>query len=449
MPASYRETLEFLRSFIDYSVERGVNYTPQSFDSSRVATLLSLMDNPHQRFGSVHIAGTKGKGSTAAMTESILRAAGHRTGLFTSPHLHTLREYFRVAGEIASEEELIRLVQEAQPLIARVPGITYVEILVALAFQHFARKGVEIAVVEVLMGGRLDATNVLQPLVAAITSLSYDHIALLGDTLAAIAGEKAGIIKRGAPVVSAPQKRQALEVIQQVSEAMEAPLILLGRDWVWQAGQASLEGQEFDVTDQRAGQTLSGLWTPLLGKHQLINATVAVAIVAELRWQGVAIGEEALRAGLRQVQWPGRLEILSRRPLVVVDGAHNVDSAGWLADSLRELFSWRRSHLIFGASADKDIDGMLELLLPLADQAHVVRSRHPRAAPAETLRAAVERRGRRAALHESVKQALVACRGSAGPSDLIWATGSLFVVAEAREAWAEITGAEPPAKDPI
>jgi dihydrofolate synthase/folylpolyglutamate synthase len=444
---TYKDALDYIYSFTDYEKKSSYLYGPEHFDLAREERLLAWLDNPHQRFKSIHIAGTKGKGSVAAMSESILRAAGYRTGLYTSPHLHTFRERIQVGGQLIPEEAVASLTERLQPLVSRIEGITTFEIITALGFLYFVEQGVEVAVLEVGMGGRLDATNVVNPLVATITSLSYDHTHILGATLPLIAREKAGIIKHEALVVSAPQAPEAMAVIEEVCREKEAKLTVVGRDWTWEAEEANLEEQRFRVTSHESRITEHGFWIPLLGRHQLDNATIVVAAMEKLRQQGISVSEASVREGLRRVRWPGRLEILGRRPCVVVDCAHNADSAGKLKAALEELFTYRRLILIFGASSDKDIEGMMRELFPLAHQIIIAQAQHPRAADAGALRERCLAFEREVVVSGSVAEALSLALKTAGPQDLICATGSVFVVAEAREAWAEMQGWEMPERD--
>ena len=444
---TYKDALDYIYSFTDYEKKRSYLYGPEHFDLVRVEQLLALLDNPQRRFRSIHIAGTKGKGSVAAMSESILRAAGYRTGLYTSPHLHTFRERIQVGGRLIPRKAVASLTEQLQPPVSRIEGITTFEIITALGFLFFADQGVEFAVLEVGMGGRLDATNVVNPLVAIITSLSYDHTHILGETLPLIAREKAGIIKDQAWVVSAPQVPEAMAVIEEVCRERDAELTVIGRDWTWEAGGADLEGQWFEVTSNKERVTSREFWIPLLGRHQVVNAAVAVAAIEKLRQRGVNIPEASVREGLRRVRWPGRLEILGQRPFVVVDCAHNADSAGKLKAALAELFTHRRLILIFGASADKDIEGMMRELFPLAHQVIVTQASHPRAADVGVLREKARALRPRVMVSDSVAEALGLALGVASPQDLICATGSIFVVAEVREAWAEKQGSEMPLRD--
>ena len=444
---TYEEALDYIYSFTDYEKTTSYRYAPKFFDLARMERLLASLDNPHRRFPSVHIAGTKGKGSTAAMTASVLQAAGYRTGLYTSPHLHTFRERIRVDGQPIERAEVVALAERLRPLVEGVEGITTFEVMTAMAFLYFVERGVDFAVLEVGLGGRLDATNVVSPLVSVITSLSYDHTHILGHTLAQIAREKAGIIKRRVPVVSAPQPPEAMAVIEQVCREREAELLVVGRDWTWEAGEANLKGQWFKVAGGGGQEASRSFWIPLLGRHQLINATIVVAAVEMLRQRGVHIPEASLREGLRRVRWPGRLEILGRKPFLVVDCAHNADSAQKLATALRELFAYRDLILVFGASADKDIRGMMRALLPLAREVILTRAHHPRAADPGALREEARSLGWEVAISEDVASALSQALELAYEDDLVCVTGSTFVVAEAREAWAELTGGAMPERD--
>jgi len=352
--------------------------------------------------------------------------------------LHTFCERIRVDSKMIARQEMAELVREIAPAVASVPRLTTFEIVTALAFLHFARQEAEFAVVEVGLGGRLDATNVIEPLVAVITSLSLDHMYVLGDTVAAIAGEKAGIIKSGVPVISAPQSLEAQAVIEAVCRDHGAPLTVVGRDWTWKPGEASLDVQTFRVASDLAGtddlcQQVYRL--PLLGRHQLVNATVSIAVLHALRGQGVAISPDDVSKGVAQVEWPARFEVLSRDPSLVVDGAHNADSAGRLRQALADYFPRRDVVLIFGVSRDKDVENMLQVLSPAARHLILVQSSHPRAASMETLLPAVTELGRQAFVAENAEQALDMALDLSVPGGLICASGSLFVAADVRMAW--------------
>jgi dihydrofolate synthase/folylpolyglutamate synthase len=301
-------------------------------------------------------------------------------------------------------------------------------------------------VLEVGLGGRLDATNVVTPAVAVITSLSYDHTAILGETLAEIAAEKAGIVKAGVPVVSAPQCEEARTVIEQICRRRGAPLTVVDRDWTWEAGHANLDGQTFAV--RHGKEEVAGLWVPLLGEHQLENATTAMAALSLLRACGVELPEAAIRNGFRSVRWPGRLEILGRTPLVVADSAHNGESSAKLIATLPSLLKFQRLIVILGASSDHVTPEVLTTLLSGADRAIATRSRHPRAADPEWLRQRAGELGFQLELSDTVPQALDLALADAGWADLICCTGSVFVAAEARAAWFARQGMPAPPSDP-
>ena len=458
MPAmlTYQEALDFLYSFVDYGATRAARYSAQVFDLSRMTALLALMGEPQTTYPCLHLAGTKGKGSVAAMCASALTAAGYRTGFYTSPHLQDFCERIQINGALIPPQAVAARVDGLRPLAARVPGITHWELVTALAFEYLARENVDVAVIEVGLGGRLDSTNVITPLASVITSLSYDHTYLLGNTLAEIAGEKAGIIKPGAPVVTAPQKDEALEVLVRVAQERGAPLTLVGRDWLYRPVVHSLESQAFEIWSAEEERQLNALrasghtvdWKPtrleipLLGAHQVENAAVAVAALNALRQRGLPLSPDAIREGLRTAHWPGRFEILRRAPFVVADGAHNRDSAQKLAVALDDYFPGRRVVMIFGASSDKDIDGMFAELLPRAAQVIITQAVQPRAVDPEELlnhAASYRREGLTLEAVAPVSQALERAIQLSAPDDVILACGSLFVAAEVRAAHERVT----------
>lgn len=436
MPLTYNEALDYLYSFIDYEVTRRLRYSPDVISLDRPRRLAEALGNPHQAYPIVHITGTKGKGSTGAMCMAVCQAAGLKTALYTSPHLQDFRERLRVDDEMIPKATLTALIEEIRPVVSEVaPDITWFELVTVLAFMHYAREQVDVAVVEVGLGGRLDSTNIVTPLVSVITSLSYDHTYLLGDTLADIAREKGGIIKPGVPVVSAPQPPEALETLTQIAQDREAPLILVGHDWTYTPGPATETGQSF--TAGPAGGPQLRYHTPLLGLHQVINATVALAAMDQAAQQGLEIPAGAAQAGLKQVEWPGRLEVIQHEPRLVLDAAHNAESARRLREALQDLFPHERLFLIYGASVDKNIEGMFEALLPATDHLILTQAVHPRAhEPADLAEMA------RSLEPETditcigpVAKAVEHALGIAGANDLICVTGSLFVIGEVRDMY--------------
>jgi dihydrofolate synthase/folylpolyglutamate synthase len=440
---TYRQALDYVLAFADYERSPADRVRYRDFNLERVRALLSCLGDPDESFGSVHVAGTKGKGSTSAMVASVLRAAGYRTGLYTSPHLHTIRERIAIDGDPVPEQEFAEGVQALEPKAAALNAqgglgrLTTFELLTALAFLLFRRRGVQEAVVEVGMGGRLDATNVITPRVAAITNISLDHTDVLGESIAQIAFEKAAIIKPGIPVVTGPQLPEALAVIERTAAERGAPLTVVGRDVTWGAGEGDLRGQSIIVRSRRGERRL---WMPLLGPFQRENAATAVAICDALVERGLRIPEGALRAGMAQVSWPGRLEVLATEPLTVADGAHNPHSVARLAEAVREVFSFERVIAIVGVGRTKDLGGMLDALAGLPVRVIATQSRSPLAAPAQRVLEGCWARGLPAELAPDTGVALARGRALAGPRDLVLATGSLFIVAEVREM---VKGIEP------
>jgi dihydrofolate synthase/folylpolyglutamate synthase len=440
---TYRDTLSYIYSYTNYERQGMPKYVMAHYDLERIRSLLERLGNPHHTFKSLLVAGTKGKGSTAAFAESMLRAAGYRTGLYTSPHLHSFRERIKIDGNLIAEEEVVRLVTAIEPHLGHVDGLTAFEVITGLAFQAFADAEIDVAVLEVGLGGRLDATNVSEPPVAVITSISYDHTQLLGDTLSMIAQEKAGIIGPGTLVVSAPQVPEAMTMIEEVCEGRDAELVVVGeQEYRWLEGRATLHGQSFELQGER-------LWIPLLGRHQISNAVTAWAAVDGMqRRAGLVVPVDARRQGLRSADWPGRLEILGYHPFLVVDSAHNGDSANKLQVALRDFFPGRRVVLIFAASGDHPFADALGELLPVAQQVIITHSRHPRAAAPETLLQVVRQLGYHASTSASVPEAIEAALASAGVNGLICVTGSIFAVADAREYWCQHNGLPMPPLDP-
>jgi dihydrofolate synthase/folylpolyglutamate synthase len=453
--AAYRKTLRYIYHFTDYEKRGLAAYAPEFYNLDRMRQLLALLGDPHHRFQSVHITGTKGKGSTAAMIESMLRAASYQTALYTSPHLHTFRERIQANGRMISEADVIRLIDKMRPLLPQVPGITTFEVMTGLAFAWFAEQSIEWAVLEVGLGGRLDATNVVLPAVAVITSISLDHVSILGDTQAKIAAEKAGIIKPSVPTVSAPQTDEALAVIEATCRQQGSPFTLIGRDWTWEPGQvngtarhgAGREGQSFILL--HGPDTVGEFWIPLLGDFQLVNATTAVAAVSLLAGAGASVPWDAISEGLRTVQWQGRLEILGHAPLLIADSAHNGDSAQKLMAALRTLFDFRRLIVVVGASSDHITPTLLEALLSGSDLAIATETHHPRAASPDWIQEQAAGLGFRVETSASVSEALDRALADAGSDDLICCTGSVFVAAEARAAWFARQGLPLPPTDPF
>jgi dihydrofolate synthase/folylpolyglutamate synthase len=446
--------LHFLTSRVDYERMSVVPYTQRDFRLDRMRELLDRLGNPQDTLKIVHVAGTKGKGSTAAMIASVLRWAGYRSGLYSSPHLDRVEERLRIDDAICPADELAELVARVQPVVVAMdsepaadPGgsnrPTYFEIITALALMRFAEQRVDAAVLEVGLGGRLDSTNVCHPLVSVITSISFDHTQQLGHTLAAIAGEKAGIIKFRTPTVSGVVPSEPREVVAEVARSHNCPLAQLGRDFDFTyrpprhlERAASCGQMDFRYRAGAAEYGMNDLELSLTGSHQAANAAVALATLWELRRQGWNIPDSAVRAGLADVRWPARIEVLRRRPGVVLDAAHNVASVEALRSVLRESFSVRKRLLVFATTRDKDARGMLRVLLPQFDEAIFTRYQsNPRGLPPEELdEMAAECSTTRRHVCASPDTAWQLVSHIAAADDLVCITGSFFIAAEMRAA---------------
>jgi|DewCreStandDraft_5_1066085.scaffolds.fasta_scaffold00028_22 dihydrofolate synthase/folylpolyglutamate synthase len=449
---TYQAALDWLLSFADYERRRPDAYTPQRFSLERPRALLAALGHPEQRYQSIIIAGTKGKGSTAAMLAQILRAAGLRVGLYTQPHLVDYRERIRCNGRLISRRAIIAGVQRLRAAAAHLtaaaadlgPPTTY-ELGTALALDYFARAGVQWAVLEVGLGGRLDAVNaVAEPALSVITSISYDHTELLGDTLDAIAREKAGILRPGRPAVCSAQQPEAQAALDDVARRLGVALLAGGRDFFWETDARAACVWSASGTAWPQPWRYDCLRIALRGAHQIENAATALAALEALRltapqalpalqpedWAGVA------RTALAAVRWPGRLEVHRvRRPdgrmvTVVLDGAHNVDSAQRLAQALRErVVRHQQVLLVLGTSQDKDLPGIVAALAPVCARAWAVAAASPRARPAQEVAGALHAL-LPAESAPSVGAGLEAAICAAGPGDIVLVTGSLYVVGE-------------------
>ena len=446
---AYQATLDYLYSFVDFSLSRSFRNAPEQFDLGRMYDLMNALGNPECEYPIIHIAGTKGKGSVAAFCSFALHAAGYRVGLYTSPHLHDYAERIQINGEPISHADLVTLVEQVKPVIESIPKITTFEITTAISLLYFAKKKVDVIVLEVGLGGRLDATNVVSPEVSVITSLSYDHTYVLGDTLAEIAGEKAGIIKPGIPVVVSPQKDEALLVLESIALERSSPLVKVGLDHKFQPINRSLDGQSLligpvetfpvDVeevkTNNLGDSEPTNLYIPLLGRHQVENAATAFTALKVFSERALPIEVNAIREGFSETKWPGRFEILSKDPLIVVDSAHNPDSIKKLRSSIEDYFPRKEVILLFGASEDKDIYGMISDLSPLVREVIATESYHPRAMEVEHILEIVNELNKPVRCVSDVSDALSVALSLTDGHSLTLATGSLFIAAGVREAW--------------
>lgn len=431
---SYNKALDYLYGFVDYSLKHTSELVKAEFNLDRMRNLMALLGNPELNFPSFHIAGTKGKGSTSAFLASALKKAGYRTGLYTSPHLQDFCERIQINGENIPHTDFADLVEEIKPSVSKIPFITTFELTTALAFLYFSKVKVDYAVIEVGLGGRLDATNIITPILSVITSLSMDHTAVLGNTLALIAGEKAGIIKPGIPVVSSPQQEEALQVLESTAQARASKFFLVGRDWNYKEVRSSLDGQDMEIWNSKGVRT--ELHLQLLGKFQLQNAATAYAALQIAETYGLDLTENSIRDGFAETFWPARFEIVRKEPPVILDSAHNQDSAIKLHDALNEYFPGRKVVLIFGASEDKDVKAMFAEWKPFLSKIILTHADHPRALSPDQLGVLADMVGIPYEISLSVDEALTkALAISQMTNDIILSAGSMFVTAEVRTAW--------------
>lgn len=433
---NYSQALDKLLSLTDLERVAGQATYTQRYDLSRVRVLLERLGNPHLRAPTVHITGTKGKGSTAAMVSSVLSAEGYTTGLFTSPHLHTFRERIQLDGQPISEADFTALVESIWPELEAINrdgthgDVTAFELLTAMAFLHFHRSDAGFQIIEVGLGGRLDSTNLVEPRVCVITSISLDHTSILGDTVEAIARDKAGIIKRDCVVITSPQVPEVMKVLKDACDEQSVPLIQAVRECVVTSEAFDLDGQTFSVASSKGE---SRLQIPLLGAHQLENAATALATLQALKEMGFAITGDSIIRGFSSVNWPGRLEVLLRSPILVADGAHNPYSMRKLRQALRDYFIFQRLVWVVGVASDKNVPGIIS---EIAADSHLVittRSRHPKAMQSLDLAKALHRLGVDVRAVDGVDNAVQDGLAKANAGDLVVVSGSLFVAAEARE----------------
>ena len=436
---SYKEALEWLYGIQRFGSKLGL---------VNIRHLLGQIGDPHERFKSIHVTGTSGKGSTTAMVASILRAEGYKVGMFTSPHLSSFTERIVINGQQISVEEVVRIVGEIKPLVdqmAQDPELrhpTYFEVVTAIAFKYFAEQGMDFAVLEVGMGGKLDATNVVHSLVSVITNVSLEHTEVLGKTVPEIAEKKAGIIKKGGSLITATEDDEVFNLFKKVCERTGSRIFRVGRDIKFRKQHSSIEGQSFELDGLM--YRFDKLFIPLLGDHQLLNAACAVGAVEALKFHGIAISREAIEEGLRRVRWPGRLEIMHRRPLVVLDCAKDAEAARAAKEALLKEFTYDRLIAVVSISSDKDIPTMIEHFAQAAD--HFVITSHSvmgRAAKPSLIAKEVEKNSKTYEVVADVKNAVQRAMELAREDDMVIVVGSVFLVGEARELWFEPANPDP------
>lgn len=435
----YEAALAYIESFIDY--ERSPDFSRQArfYNLNRISLLLDRLGNPHDRLRIIHVAGSKGKGSTAALIAAVLTQAGYKTGLFTSPHLITPRERCRIDGTLISEADIARYIEKLNPAIEAVSAsefgrVSFFEIYTALAFTYFADTETDFAVIEVGLGGRLDATNVVTPVATAITPISLEHTAILGETYTQIAGEKAEIIKQGCPLALAPQPSEAEAVFEAVADRRDArivrPKVSTGQPPCLIRDDANVPmAQRFDV------ETDSGRYPnvtlPLLGYHQAVNAATAIGAIECLEQAGYTLPKTCIYDGLRKAVWPGRLQRILSAPLVVLDGAHSPVSMEALCRTLRESFCYDRAIFIVSLMKDKNLMEIGNIIAGTADRVIATRvADNPRVMAGEEIRDAWADICEQITVCSTPEKAIDQALSEASKTDLICVTGSLYLVGQ-------------------
>ncbi|RKU09490.1 bifunctional folylpolyglutamate synthase/dihydrofolate synthase [Candidatus Poribacteria bacterium] len=453
----YEAALAYIETFIDY--ERSPDFSRQArlYNLNRISLLLKLLGNPHDKLQVIHIAGSKGKGSTAALVASVLTHAGYKTGLFTSPHLITPRERCRIDGALISEEAVAAYIEKLKPAIETVSisefgRVSFFEIYTALAFSYFADKATDFAVIEVGLGGRLDATNVVKPIATVITPIGLEHTAILGETYAEIAAEKAEIIKEDCPLALAPQHPEARAVFEKIANERNAPIVeskihdpvckpvscdveqdhRVSTRQLVQNAEGLPVAQRFDV--ETDSDNYSQLTMPLLGYHQFVNATTAIATIECLKQKGYAIPKTNVYTGFKNVRWHGRIQRIRSSPLVILDGAHSAVSMEALCLTLRESFRYAQAIFIVSLMKDKDLKAIGDIVSKTADTVIATQiSENPRVMPAETIQDAWSGTCNKITVCPNPEKAICGTLASASPTDLICITGSLYLVGQALE----------------
>lgn len=434
---TYQSAVKYLNTKTNYETMLRVGYNHTNFNLSRMLRILAGIGNPHKQFRSLHIAGTKGKGSTCTMLATMLRHAGYRTGLYTSPHFIELRERIAVDGHMVSEAEFARLIAKVSPVVNRLAseGPTFFEIMTAAAFLHFAQQEVDFAVIETGLGGRLDSTNVIKPEVCGIVNISYDHVAQLGNTLEKIAEEKAGIFKSGVPAIVAPQPAGVKRVFKRVAEKVGADLRILGEDleFSYRFESSRAAGPHIRICMNTLASRFEHLQVPMLGEHQALNLGVALGMIDALRRDGVKINEQQVMDGLARLKIEGRMEFIRQQPRTLVDAAHNAASVAALMHAIGQNVSYDSMVVIFGCSADKDINGMLQQLQLGADKVIFTNNGSVRSAdPRELYNRFMEISPKMAQVADELSDAYRIARTCVTRDDLICITGSVYLVGKAK-----------------
>lgn len=430
--SAYENALDYIYSFIDYSLSRNLRYSPEKFNLDRMSRFLELIGNPQNTLKAIHVAGTKGKGSICAILTSILESQGYKTGFYSSPHMIDFAERIRIGDQFISQNEIVDYVEILRPYIEKIDRISTFEITTAIALKYFMDQSVDFGVIEVGMGGRFDATNLVKPIISVISNISHDHTRILGKTLVKISFEKAGIIKEGVPVVVSNQKKAALLTLEEVARKKNARLINASQIYKYRIIAKDFAGQQIEIMNI-PNKEKSTFFLRLLGKHQVQNAVTALAVVSELRKQGFHISEKAVNDGLSSVKWPGRFEVVREHPIVVVDSAHNPESFRRLKEAIRDYLENKKITLILGVSEDKDIRSMLTIIKPAITKIIITHSNHPRALDEQIIKKISDELGIRNEIIENIEEAIYKSYSRVDHDTAIVAAGSIFIAGAVRE----------------
>ncbi len=437
---TYERAMQYLFSVTDYERQQKLRYNVTTFDLDRMNKLLKGLGNPHKKTKSIHIAGTKGKGSTATMLAKMIQANGYKVGLYTSPHVSSLHERITVDSEMISRKDMLNLINRVHPVMEKLSkkddGPTFFEIMTAIAFLHFLESGVDISVIETGLGGRLDSTNVLDPELVGITHISIDHQNLLGNSLDSIANEKAGVIKKGIPVVTVPQELSAMRILKKHATAQKAPFAVTGKDidFSYRFESSREHGPHTRICLTTPSSRFEHLRVPLPGEHQAINCGLALAMLDKLKNQGYEIDDSKAIDGLNEVKLVGRMEMVSEDPRILVDAAHNAASIRALVQAIGQHVPYDSMIIIFGCNNDKDVRGMLTELQFGADKVIFTRSNSPKAVfPADLAEMYAEICGKMCQTTLSLKEAIRVARNAVSREDLICVAGSFYLVGQAKQ----------------